>query len=180
MISTHETVFAPPRCIILTGPRSPGKARWLDERIASIHARNPNARCAVLLADERLTRTNRFADASPKVDVRCLFMPCLCCPGAADLPRVARAFAGASRAEWLFIELPVLPAASLIAEFDRVVGWPREVAVWLNRDWSRARRAQTLSVFQARLLALADHVVEEPARHAAPPTGAEPPALSLL
>jgi hypothetical protein len=133
----------------------------------------------VLLADERLTQTTRFANTVPAVDVRCIFMPCLCCPGSADLPRIVRRFAEASRADWLFIEIPALAAAGLLAEFDAVVGWPREVVVWLSREWSRARRARALSVFQTRLLDLADQWVEQPAAGSPEPQGAVP-TLSLI
>lgn len=94
--------------------------------------------------------------------MRCIYMPCLCCPNTADLPRTARAFAQTIRAEWLFIEVPALAAVALVTEFDVVIGWPRELVVWLSREWDRARRAQALSVFQTRLLGLADLVIEQP------------------
>jgi hypothetical protein len=172
----------PPRCVFVTGPR--GRSRWLEERIAEIHAQRADARCAVLLADEGLTRTERFAGSPASVAVKCLFMPCLCCPGAADLPGAIRRLAAATRAEWVFVELPALAAAGLLAEFDRKVGWPREVVVSLNREWAAARRAQTLSVFQSRLLELADRVVERPATRraasAADAGGVATPTLSLL
>jgi hypothetical protein len=167
--------FAIPRCVFVTGPGGPGRIRWLEERLAQLRG----VRCAVLLADEGLVRTKRFASVAPEVTVRCLFMPCLCCPGVSDLPRVARRLADESRAEWLFIEVPVLAAGGLLAEFDAVNAWPREVMVGLNREWARARRTRTLSVFQQRLLALADQVIEPAASPAEPvETAAAVPTVS--
>lgn len=171
--------FTPPRCVFVTGPRGHAMARWLDERLAEIHAERPETRCAVLLADEGLTRTNRFANCSSPVAVRCLYLPCLCCPASADLPRIAREFAEVNRAACLFIELPALAAGGLISQFDHLVGWPREVVVCLNREWAKASRARTLSVFQTRLIALADQVVEMPPARLNSPPGESIPTLVL-
>lgn len=179
-MSAADTTFTPPRCVFVTGPRGPAKSRWLETRIAALRDEAPGARIAVLLADEGLTRTSRFADVAPAVAVRCAFMPCLCCPAAAELPRVARQFARETCADWLFIEVPALAAANLLAEFDAVVRWPREVVVCLSREWARAHRAQTLSVFQQRLIELADETVEPPPRcHEPADTPAAVPALTL-
>jgi hypothetical protein len=167
----------------VTGPTGPAKVRWLEEQVAQAAsgATSPGRQaCGVLLLDEGLTRTKRFADAEPAIPVRCLFMPCLCCPGVADLPRVARRFAEENRIEVLFIEVPALAAAGLISEFDHILRWRREVVVCLNRDWDRARRTNTLSAFQARMLALADQVVEQPNAAIVPPVGASVPTLSFI
>jgi hypothetical protein len=169
--------------VFVTGPAGPAKARWLEARVARVLGDTGSPareRCGVLLVDEGLTRTKRFADAVPPLPVRCLFMPCLCCPGVADLPRVARQFAEENRLGVLWIEVPALSAAGLIAEFDRILHWRREVVLCLNREWDRARRANTLSAFQVRLLALADQVVEQPAAPIIPPADAMVPTLSFL
>lgn len=182
-MTAPRTEFTPPRCVFVTGPSGPAKVRWLEEQVAQIASGGTmpgRQACGVLLVDEGLTRTNRFAGAEPAITVRCLFMPCLCCPGVADLPRVARRFADENRIEVLFIEVPALAAAGLIAEFDHILRWRREVVVCLNRDWDRARRANTLSVFQACMLALADQVVEQPNAAIVPPAGASVPTLSLI
>jgi hypothetical protein len=149
-----------PHCIIVTGPRHAGKVSWLQETIHAVRADQPSARCAVLIAEEGVTEMERFAQAVPGVTVHRFFLPCQCCPAAADLPRHARALAEASGADWLFVALPVLPATGLIAEFDALVHWPREVVVCLDADWSEARRTRTLSFFQFQLVSAADRVIE--------------------
>lgn len=152
-----------PRCVFFTGPNGPGKIAWSEQRVAQLRRESPAARVAVLVAGEGLTRTERFAACGSDVAVRCVFMPCLCCPGSADLPGVARKFAASHAATHVFIEVPVLAAAGLLAEFDARLGWSRECVVWLNRAWATARRSGTLSPFQARLLGLADQVEDQPA-----------------
>lgn len=182
-MTAPQTEFTPPRCVFVTGPTGPAKVRWLEEQIAQISRGTPSPGrqgCGVLLLDEGLTRTKRFANAEPAIPVRCLFMPCLCCPGVADLPRVARRFAEDNRIEVLFIEVPALAAGGLIAEFDHILRWRREVVVCLNREWDRARRTNTLSAFQTRMLALADQVVEQPGTAISPPAGAPVPTLSFI
>jgi hypothetical protein len=181
-MTPSRTEFTPPYCVFVTGPAGPARARWLEEQVARVvhRAASPaRPRCGILLLDEGLTRTKRFADAEPAIPVRCLFMPCLCCPGMADLPRVARRFAEENQIEVLFIEVPPLAAAGLIGEFDHVLRWRREVVVCLNRDWDRARRSNTLSSFQTRLLLLADQVVAQPEAAIVPPAGAPVPTLSF-
>lgn len=150
----------PPRCVFVTGPRGAGKSRWLQERIRSLRREHPAAHCAVLLAEEGRTRWERFAREISGVAIQRLFLPCLCCPALADLPGAARALHAASRPEWLFLELPALAAAGLLGEFDRALGWPREVVLLLDAEWSAARRAQTLTPLHAATLALADRVLE--------------------
>lgn len=155
-----------PRCIIVTGPRHAGKTRWLQETIHTLRADHPSVRCAVLTAEEGATAMERFVQIVSDLTVRRLFLPCPCCPAVADLPRHARALVEESGADWLFVELPVLPAIGLIAEFDTFVHWPREVVVCLNAHWAKARRTRTLSYFQTRLVDAADRVIDTPDRAA--------------
>lgn len=149
----------PPRCTFVTGPPSPARSRWLAARVCET-ARLPGVRCAVLLADERPIGAGRFAEPDTAVEVRLVGMPCPCCARAADLPGVAQAFARETGASRLFIEVPAVAAHGLIAEFDAVLGWPRDVVVCLSSGWSRGREEQTLSMFQIQLLALATRIVE--------------------
>lgn len=146
----------------------------MNERRASA----PAAAGAVLLAETGFAGARQFAKRVPGVEVRWLALPCQCCPWLADLPRVARSCAETSGATWLVIDVPPLAASGLLAEFDRVLGWPRDVVVWLNAEWARARREDKLSPFQANLLALSGRVVEETAP--AVPSGPDPAAPELF
>lgn len=155
---------AAPRCIIVTGPRRAGKTRWLQETIHTVRADQPSARFAVLSAEEGTTRMERFAQNVPGITVHRLFLPCPCCPAAADLPRYTRALIAESKADWLFFELPVLPAIGLIAEFDTHMRWLRKVVVCLNAGWATARRTGTFSYFQTQLVEGANRVIEPSSR----------------
>lgn len=170
----------PPRCTFVTGATGPGRSRWVEAFVNELRAAAPTTGGAVLLAETGFAGARQFAKRVPGVEVRWLALPCQCCPWLADLPRVARACAEASGAAWVVIDVPPLAAAGLLAEFDRVLGWPREVVAWLNAEWARARREEKLSPFQANLLALAGRVVEEPSP--AVPTGPDTaaPELSLF
>lgn len=159
----------PPRCVFVTGPRGAGKTRWLQAQIRRLGAGTPGARAAVLLAEEGRTRLEAFAADTPGVTVHRLLLPCICCPGRADLPGELRRLVAAARPDWVFLEVPALAAAALVAEFDRQLGWPRELTVCLDRAWSRASEAHALSPFLAALLEGADRVVP------APPGGGEAP-----
>jgi|GEM_PF-5427044 hypothetical protein len=55
-----------------------------------------------------------------------------------------------------------MAATGLVGEFDRVLGWPRELVVCLDRAWATAQREHALSPFQIVLLELADHIVSHP------------------
>lgn len=179
-MSDTGSLGVPSRCTFVTGSSGPARLRWLEAHVATIRAAQPNARGAVLLADATFHVARQFAARVPGIDVQWLAMPCQCCPWLADLPRVARKFADVNRAEWIVIDVPPLAAAGLLAEFDRVLGWPRDVVVWLNREWSRARTADTLSPFQANLLALASRVVEEPPGEPPAEPSGPAPTLSLF
>jgi G3E family GTPase len=161
-----STPNTPPHCVFVTGPRRAGKTRWLQLQIHDLSEKQSGARCAVLLAEEGRTRMDGFAQDTPGVTVRRLLLPCTCCPALADLPGALRALVAAVRPDWLFVEVPALAAAGLAAEFDRVLGWPRELVVCLDRAWATARREHGLSPFQMILLELADRVVSNP-----PPRG---------
>lgn len=150
----------PPRCTIVTGPSGAETARWLQATIHLSRADRLSTSCAVLTIPEAAGEMERFAQVVPRVSVRRLTLPCLCCSGAAELPRRVRALAGESEADWLFVALPVLAAHGLIAEFDALVRWPREVIVCLDAAWSEARRTDSLSYFQFSLISAADRVIE--------------------
>ena len=152
-----------PHCVFVTGPRGAGKTRWLQLQIHELAAKQPGTRCIVLLAEEGRTRMEGFTQDTPRVTVRRLLLPCICCPALADLRGVLRALVTAIRPDWFFVEVPAMAAAGLVTEFDRVLGWPRELVVCLDRAWATARREQDLSPFQMVLLELADRVVANPA-----------------
>jgi G3E family GTPase len=152
----------PRHCVFVTGPRGAGKTRWLQLQIHDLAEKQSGARCAVLLAEEGRTRMEGFAQDTPDVTVRRLLLPCICCPALADLRGALRALVAAVRPDWLFVEVPALAAAGLVAEFDRILGWPRELVVCLDRAWVTAQRERGLSPFQMVLLELADRVVSNP------------------
>ncbi len=169
----------PPHCVFVTGPRGAGKTRWLQLKIHDLAEKQPGARCAVLLAEEGRTRMEKFAQDSPGVAVRRLLLPCTCCPALAELPGALRALVAAVRPDWVFVEVPALAAAGLVAEFDRVLGWPRELVVCLDRAWATAQREHASSPFQMVLLELADRVVSNPTAGGIP-RGPDQPAAALV
>lgn len=116
-------------------------------------------RSAVLASPETATALKRFADLLPGDRVRHLWLACLCCPGAADLPGQIRALAGDAGADRIFVDLPVSGAIGLIAEFDVQKPWRREIVVCLSAAWSASRRQGRLSPYQCRLIRVADSVV---------------------
>jgi hypothetical protein len=151
-----------PRCVFVSGPRGGGKTRWLQERILALVAEQPGIRCAVVLAEDGRTRMERFAHDVSGVAVRRVFLPCPCCPARADLPATARQLALETNATWLFVEVPATAAAGLLAEFDRELGWPREVIVCLTEKWADLCRRPDSPLFLSTLLARADRVVRMP------------------
>jgi hypothetical protein len=153
----------PPHCVFVTGPRRADKTRWLQLQIHDLAEKQSGARCAVLLAEEGRTRMEGFAQDTLGVTVRRLLLPCTCCPALAALPGALRALVAAVRPDWFFVEVPAMAAAGLVAEFDRVLGWPRELVVCLGRTWATAQREHALSPFQMVLLELADRIVSNPA-----------------
>ena len=153
-----------PRCEFVTGPRGAGKTRWVQRRIRELAEEHPGVPCAVLLAEEGRTRMERFCRETQAVSVRRLLLPCMCCPGLADLPAAVADLVAAARPGWVFVEAPALAASGLLADFDRALGWPRKLDVCLDRGWARALRDGSLAPFQLALLALADLVIPSPPR----------------
>jgi hypothetical protein len=154
---------APPHCVFVTGPRGAGKTRWLQLQIGDLSEKRPGARFAVFLAEEGRTRMEGFARNAPGLSVRRLLLPCPCCPALVDLPGALRELAATVSPDWVFFEMPAIAAAGLLAEFDRALGWPRELAVCLDRAWTKAIQEKSLSPFQMALLELAGRVVPNPA-----------------
>lgn len=150
-----------PHCVFVSGPPRAGKTRWLQERIRALAAGPPPARCAVLLAEEGRTRWENFAREVPRLAVHRLVLPCLCCPGLANVPSAVQSLAASSGADWLFVEVPALAAAGVIAEFDRALGWPRQVVICPGAAWEAVPRTEELPFFLSNLLALADTVVTQ-------------------
>ena len=151
-----------PRCVFVSGPPRAGKTRWLQERIRTLAAGTPPARCAVLLAEEGRTRWENFARELPPLAVHRLVLPCLCCPALANLPAAVQSLVASTGAGWLFVEVPAIAAAGVIAEFDRALGWPRQVVICTSAAWEAASRTAELPFFMSSLIALADTVVAQP------------------
>jgi len=160
----------PPRCVFVSGPRGAGKTRWMQERILELVARHPGIHCAVVLAEDGHTRMERFAHDVPGVAVRRVLLPCPCCPARADLPGTIRQLTGETGADWLFVESPAVAAAGLLGEFDRELGWPRQIVLRLDEKWERLRQGGEAPPFLSALLEQADLVLP-----AAPPDAATPP-----
>lgn len=144
----------PPYVAFVTGPRGAGKTGWIQRRIQDRRRQSPAARFGVLLAEDGRTRMEPFVRSEPGVYGRRVVLPCVCCPGLVDLPREVRELA-ALRIDALYLEVPAAAATGLVADFDRVLGWPRDVIVLLDRAWAEARRAGTLTPFHAAVLDLA-------------------------
>ena len=159
-----EQADAVPRFEFVTGPRGAGKTRWVQLRIRELAREHPGARCAVLLAEEGRTRMERFCAETPGMGARRLLLPCMCCPGLADLSGALRELMTAIRPGWIFVEAPALAATGLMAEFDRVFTWPRRLNVCLDPSWTQALRDDCLAPFQLALLSLADLVIPSPSR----------------
>lgn len=160
---------APPRCVVVIGPRGAGKTRWVQARIRELAAGAPPAlRCGVLLAEEGRTRMERFAREMPGVAVRRLLLACPCCPARAFLPEAVRTLVAETGAEQVFLELPAIGAAGLIGELDRELGWPREVVLVLDARWERLARQGDAPPFLAALVASAHSVLVPPAPLAIP------------
>ncbi len=149
-----------PRCIVVTGPSASAKVRWLQRIIRETLFARRTERCALLTSDETGAAMERFAEAEPRMFVRRIELSCLCCPGRTDLARALRDFAEECAADLILVELPLLAAATQIAEFDALWTNPRELVVCLDDAWATARRAESLSFFQFRLLGAADRVID--------------------
>ncbi len=157
---TAAATCIPPACVFVTGPRGSGKTRWIQQCIGAIRSRDSATACALLLAEEGRTRMERFAAEVPGVTMRKFSLPCLCCPAAADFPSEVRRLSEANRPNFIFVELPALAAAGLIAEFDRCLRWKRTVVVCFDpvRTGERSR-----SYFESRLADVADAIVVDSA-----------------
>jgi hypothetical protein len=57
----------PPQCVIVTGPRGAGKARWLQLQIRDLAAKRPGASFAFLIAEKGHTRMGNFAQQAVHV-----------------------------------------------------------------------------------------------------------------
>ncbi len=156
-----------PHCTFVTGPRRSGRTRCIRQRLAACPA---SARAAVLVIDDGGLLARHSDDACfPGARVNKLALPCPCCPELAGLPVAVHAMCGdpGATVSHLFIKIPDIAAPRLLAEFDRVVGWPRTLVVCLSAAWARVRAAQqTLPLFLSTLLALADEIVTPPAADA--------------
>ncbi len=157
--SREHSDGSPPRCVFVTGPRGAGKTRWMQEHIRTLRAKQPGMRCGVVLAEEGRTRMERFAQEPPGVAVRRVYLPCPCCPALANLPGTLYQLVADARTDWVFLEVPTIAAVALLSEFDRAIGWPRQVVVCQDAAWVDAQRRHVLSPFFTNLLDLADTVV---------------------
>lgn len=151
MLETTSTLTAP-RCVIVTGPQDTLARRWLEECVRRLARWQPAAHCGVLLAEGILLHNQRVCADTPGVVVHRCFLPCTCCQDAAALPTAVREIVEGRELKWLFLQVPILAAAGLVAEFDRVVRWPREFVINLTPAWEQARRRGTLSPFQMLLI----------------------------
>lgn len=153
----------PPGCIVITGPQGAGKTRWLQNWVRLARSGRPTLRLAWLLAEQGRTRVENFCRESPGIALRKIVPTCTCCPGAVDLPGHALALTENGQTDWLLIELPVLSAPGLLAEFDRLLHWPRKLVTCLTPAWSRDYQTGEMSPFQSALFAKATMLVTNPA-----------------
>ncbi len=165
--------------MFVSGPRGAGKTRWVQARIRELVGRDRSVRCGVILAEDGHTRMERFAREVPGVAVRRVLLPCPCCPARAFLPDTIRQLAAEPGVDWVFVEAPATAAAGLLGEFDRDLGWPREVVVCLDAKWEWLRHRPDLPPFLSALLAHAGTLVP-PSSVAAPPAGAPVAAAPQL
>lgn len=149
----------PPRCVVVTGPRGAGKTRWVQERIRALVAATPKLRCGVVLAEEGRRRFERFTRTVPGLAVRRVLLPCPCCPAQAFLPEVVRALVTETGVAQVYLELPAVATLGLLGEFDRELGWPREVVLVLDARWERLRHQGDAPPFVAALAGAADTIL---------------------
>ncbi len=149
----------PPRCVVVTGPRGAGKTRWVQEHIRALVAAAPGQRCGVVLAEEGRTRFERFIRTVPGLAVRRVLLPCPCCPAQAFLPEVVRALVTETGVAQVYLELPAVATLGLLGEFDRELGWPREVVLVLDERWERLCRQGDAPPFLAALREAADTIL---------------------
>jgi Ni2+-binding GTPase involved in maturation of urease and hydrogenase len=149
-----DNTALPPQCVVVTGSRGAGKTRWLQNRLRAIREMQPAAVCGVVLVEHGRTRMEDFAANLHGVSLRQPQVRCLCCPAQIDLPGTVRRLVDETPGlSWIFIELPAIAAAALLADFDHAFGWPRQVVVCPGHETT-----DEPSFFFVNLLALADVV----------------------
>lgn len=153
-----------PRCLFITGPLGAGKTRWLRELIVAKRNQTPTAKFACILAERGTTTLDDLAAQTPHwLTVSPLVLPCICCPGAANLPCIAREMVEASGPDWLIVEVPTITAVGLVAETERQLGWScLLVAVFPAFDPSRRRKLGSNMPLFGRLFARADAIIRDP------------------
>ena len=149
----------PPCCVFVSGPRGAGKTHWIQSRILELIAVQPGSHCGVVLAEDGHTRMEHFAHEVPGVAVRRVLLPCPCCPARAYLPDTVRELARDAGAACIWIEAPATAAAGLLREFDRELGWPRQVVLCLDPKWEQLRHRPDLPPFLTAILEEADTIV---------------------
>lgn len=162
----------PPRCVFVTGPRGAGKTRWIQSRILELVGAQPESRCGVVLAEDGHTRMEHFAHEVPRVAVRRVLLPCPCCPARAYLPDAVRELDRATGAAWIWIETPATAAAGLLREFDRELGWPRQLVLCNDAKWEQLRHRPDLPPFLSAILEQADIIVPPGSSVVPPPAAA--------
>lgn len=148
---------APPRCVIVTGPEKAARLNWLRGELRDADATSP--RDALVSVDLGQAELRALAREFPRLAVRQLFLPCLCCPALADISGNVQEIATGSGATRLFIDVPALAAPGLLSEFDAHLTWPRQFVVCLDARWAAARTQGELDPFQFGLLSQADLIV---------------------
>jgi len=120
--------LVPPRCLIVTGLPGSGKTLWLKRWLDSMAISTPEARCAVLIAEEGNTRLDPAAHAEH--DVRhCPVPACLCCMDFGILTEAVKETVASGSPDWLALEIPFLLSGGFLTAFDRDLGWSRQVVV---------------------------------------------------
>jgi hypothetical protein len=155
----------------VTGPRGAGKTRWIQSRILECLGQEPGGQCGVVRAEDGHTRMEHFAHEVPDVAVRRVLLPCPCCPARSCLPDTVRELVRATSAAWIWVETPATAAAGLLREFDRELGWPRQLVLCLDAKWEQLRHRPDLPPFLTAILEQADTIVP-PGPSALPPPAA--------
>lgn len=167
-----HTGLNPPGCVFVTGPRGAGKTRWIQSRILEVLGPEPERHCGVVLAEDGHTRMEHFAHEVPEVAVRRVLLPCPCCPARAYLPDTVREIARDTAVAWIWVEAPTTAAAGLLREFDRELGWPRQLVLCLDPKWEQLRHRPDLPPFLEAVLSQADLIVPPAPSAVPPPTAA--------
>ncbi len=134
----------------------------------------------MVLAEDGHTRMERFVREVPGVAVRRVLLPCPCCPARAFLPDALRQLVGAPGIDRVFVESPATAAAGLLGEFDRDLGWAREVVLCLDAKWEWLRHRPDLPPFLTALLAQTNLLVPPSTATLRPPESSVVPAPNLI